>query len=90
MIDKATVFQLLGRRKKADLLEFLSAAFDEMEEKQRRAVFADLVRESRPREGRRCLSPEGGPDLPSRVAGQEVLRAVHDELQELQGHPGGN
>jgi hypothetical protein len=48
MIDKATVFQLLGRRKKAELLEFLSAAFNEMEEKQRRAVFADLVRESRP------------------------------------------
>ena len=48
MIDKATVLQLLGRRKKAELIEFLSAAFNEMEEKQRRAVFADLVRESRP------------------------------------------
>ena len=48
MIDKTTVFQLLGRLKKAELLEFLSAAFNEMEEKQRRAVFAELVRESRP------------------------------------------
>ena len=90
MIDKATVFHLLGRRKKAELLEFLSAAFDEMEEKQRRAVFADLVRESRPAKVDGAVSPEGGPDLPSRVAGRELLRAVHDELQELQGHPGGN
>jgi hypothetical protein len=48
MIDKATVIELLKRRKKAELLEFLSAAFDEMEGKQRRAVFFDLVRASRP------------------------------------------
>jgi hypothetical protein len=48
MIDKATVFDLLKRRKKAELLELLSAAFDAMEPKQRRAVFTDLVRESRP------------------------------------------
>ncbi len=48
MIEKATVIDLLKRRKKAELLEFLSAAFDAMEPKQRRAVFFDLVRESRP------------------------------------------
>jgi hypothetical protein len=48
MIDKATVINLLKRRKKAELLEILSAAFDAMEGKQRRAVFFDLVRESRP------------------------------------------
>jgi hypothetical protein len=48
MIDKATVFQLLRRRKKAELLEFLSEAFDIMEHDQRRTVFAGLVRKPRP------------------------------------------
>jgi hypothetical protein len=48
MIDKTTVFDLLKRRKKAELLEFLAQAFDVMEPQQRRAVFLDLIPKPRP------------------------------------------
>jgi hypothetical protein len=48
MMNKETVFDLLKRRKKAELLEFLAQAFDVMEENQRRAVFAGLIRMPRP------------------------------------------
>jgi hypothetical protein len=48
MIDKVTVFNLLQRRKKTDLLGFLESAFDVMEEDQRKTVFADLVPKPKP------------------------------------------
>jgi hypothetical protein len=41
MIDKYELFAILKRRKKAELLEILGRAFDEMPPKTRRAVFLE-------------------------------------------------
>jgi hypothetical protein len=48
MIDKYQLFAILKRRKKAELLEILDRAFDEMPPKVQRAVFLELMQKSRP------------------------------------------
>ena len=48
MIDKDQLFVILKRRKKAELLEILDRAFDEMPPKMQRAVFLELIQKSRP------------------------------------------
>ncbi len=48
MIDIDQLFAILKRRKKAELLEILDQAFDEMAPKTRRTVFLELIRKSRP------------------------------------------
>jgi hypothetical protein len=51
MIDKYELFAFLKRRKKAELLEILGRAFDEMPPKVQRAVFLDLIQASTTRIG---------------------------------------
>ena len=48
MIDKYELFAILKRRNKAELLEILDRAFDEMPPKTQRAVFLELIQTSRP------------------------------------------
>jgi hypothetical protein len=45
-VDEQEVFAFLEKQRKAVLLDFLRAAFEEMTAKQRRAVFAHAVRRS--------------------------------------------
>ena len=60
-MDEQEVFAHLQKQKKAVLLDYLHAAFDEMTAKQRRAVFADAVRLNRANSPRANLEPSGNP-----------------------------